>query len=91
MKAYFLTSVKQSELNIKVQALGKPFATLINTQLLQGVGLEVHQPYSGEYAQTRLFVYDGFLMVEATPMIKDRLCETIDKAQEELKTFLLHK
>lgn len=42
MKAYFLTSVKKNELDIKVQALGKPFATLANTQLLQGVGLDVH-------------------------------------------------
>lgn len=80
MKAYFLTSVKTKELDVKVQALGKPFATLVNTQLLQGVGLEVHQPYQSEYAQTRLFVYDGFLMVEATPLLKNRFCDQIDKA-----------
>jgi hypothetical protein len=30
-------------------------------------------------------------MVEATPLLKNRFCDQIDKAQEELKTFLLHK
>jgi hypothetical protein len=42
MNAYFKTSVKKKDLDVKVQALAAPFTTLINTQLLQGVGLQVH-------------------------------------------------
>jgi len=34
MKAYFLTSVKIKDLDVKVKALGQPFAQLVNTQLL---------------------------------------------------------
>lgn len=34
MNAYFKTSVKKKDLDVKVQALAAPFTTLINTQLL---------------------------------------------------------
>jgi hypothetical protein len=50
-----------------MEALGKPFATAANTQLLQGISLTLHEPIFKDLGRTRLFVYDHFLMVEADP------------------------
>lgn len=75
VKTYFQTEVKLKDLDVKVSALGQPFTQLVNSQLLAGLGLKVHKSYKSEFSQTRLFVYDSFLMIEASPKLKNRICE----------------
>ena len=56
--------------------------------MASGYGIRVPRPLLAEFGQTRLFNYDHFLAIEATPQLGERLCESMDQASSYIGKFV---
>lgn len=69
-ETYFKSRVTLKEMNAKVNTLSQPAVKMFNTLLSIGRGLPIPSEIETELAQTRMFTYDHFLMIESDPRIE---------------------
>ena len=79
-------------MNTKVGTLSQPAIRMFNTLLGIGRGLPIPSEIETELAQTRMFTYDHFLMIESDPRFEQRVTEKVltitEHMQAELRRYL---
>lgn len=64
---------------------------MANTQLAAGYGLTVSRPLMNKLSRTRLFNYDGFLMIEADPQLQKVIDDGVNTAGEVMRDYIKQK
>ena len=67
LQVFFINDLTTASMNSQVQALASPLKMLVNTQLIQGYQLALPRGIQQDLSQTRLYTYDGFILIESDP------------------------
>lgn len=58
---------------------------------MSGVQLDVHKQVMKEFSQTQMFIYDHYIMIEAIPVMRERLIDQLNQITDDVKMFINSK
>lgn len=66
-------------MNKKMDSLKDPGVKVVNQMIENGFGFSVPKQFEGSFAQTRVFTYNHFIMIETDPRIEKIITEKAEK------------
>ena len=84
MQTFFTSKTTTTSFTKALKAFNEPFMRMANEKLTEGYGLPVPGTLSKTFKKTRMFVYDGFLMIESDPQLEKAIEEVV---QAEIEAF----
>ena len=77
MQTFFTSKTTTTSFTKALKAFNEPFMRLANEKLTEGYGLPLPGNMTRSFEKTRMFIYDGFLMIESDPQLEKLIEEVV--------------
>ena len=91
MKCYFKTSVTTDQINKQLDSVMSPIQTVINQKISESFGIPVPKPFKNEFAKSRLYTYERFLLIESDPDVMTRVSTQVNTLAHIIQEDFLSK